>query len=325
MKAGKILKYAAVIGSLFLLSISAPLAISAVSEYVVSRVSGMDGEESGKEEAGSDKESTGGERECTGSKKEGTGGGQEGTGSEKEGTGGGQECTGSEKDGTGGEQDEAERGNEGTETGFGKLSSGMEEDSGNEQERTSAAIEKGWQENRSESEKQPADKGSSSGRSGQVQKETLTLADDKNFEDVPVYDEPVFKNPEEEAAADREAWESLAPALKSLEEAAAAYRSSFHPEYEELQPGLMESFLPENAGEFYTALAEYCFTRYNSARSVTRVRLDAILEDTDVRRTAIFEIFTDADETGAVYRPRLAVCTCSRKTGAYVFFRGDGS
>lgn len=134
------------------------------------------------------------------------------------------------------------------------------------------------------------------------------------------YEEPMYRSREEEAAANRRAWQDMTEKLLSMSEAAAAYRKNFNPVYDELKSGLMNAFVSGREQIFYEDIADYCFGHYNTTQTISMVRFDALVEDTQEKMTVIIEFFTAEDlleETGI---PDLAYCTYNKKTEAFVFF-----
>ena len=112
--------------------------------------------------------------------------------------------------------------------------------------------------------------------------------------------------------------------LKTEAEAAAQYRSTFSPVYDELEEGLMNRFLYGQEQFFYEDLANYCFGHYNTTFEIYKVRFDAMLEDTAEKMTVILEFFTKEDLTDEMHTPDLAVCSYIKANRAFVFFQSDG-
>ena len=138
------------------------------------------------------------------------------------------------------------------------------------------------------------------------------------------YHAPSYASQEEEDEANRHAYEDMTAVLKTEEEAAAQYRASFSPVYDELEEGLMSRFLTGQEQFFYEDLANYCFGHYNTTFEIYKVRFDALLEDTAEKMTVILEFFTKEDLTDETHTPDLAVCSYMKANRAFVFFQSDG-
>jgi len=142
--------------------------------------------------------------------------------------------------------------------------------------------------------------------------------------DPGLYHAPSYASQAEEDEANRHAYEDMTAVLKTEEEAAAQYRSSFSPVYDELEEGLMSRFLTGQEQFFYEDLANYCFGHYNTTFEIYKVRFDALLEDTAEKMTVILEFFTKEDLTDEMHTPDLAVCCYMKANRAFVFFQSDG-
>ena len=142
--------------------------------------------------------------------------------------------------------------------------------------------------------------------------------------DSPAYEEPVYDSAGAEDAANQKAYQDMTERLLSLSEAARTYKDHFHPSYDELLPGLMNEFIAGLEDQFYEELSSYCFGHYNTSYQIKRVRFDALLEDTEERKTVILEFFTEGDLKNESYVPDLKLCTYNNLTQAFVFFSGAG-
>ena len=251
MKKKKAVRYLVVIFSLLAISITAPFLISAVSDYIVSRISGQ-----------------------------------------------GQEDTESETDG-----DVSDETVEETVTEI-----GIEPESGKGTETVQAG-----------------NAGNSNGGSlkpGVGHKTSEEPDADVSYSGY--YDAPVYASQEEEDAANAQAYREMETALKTQEEAVKEYRDGFNPTYEELSSGMMSRFILGREQDFYDSLANFCFGHYNTTLQISRIRFDAVLEDTDERMLVILEFFSRDDRKGLAYIPDLALCSYNKETKAYTFFRGSG-
>ena len=141
-----------------------------------------------------------------------------------------------------------------------------------------------------------------------------------DFADEVFYDEPVYESREEEDKANRQAWEDMNDRLLSLSQAADKYREDFHPSYEELKNGMMNSFISGREEAFYEGAADYCFGRYNSDCEIAVIRFDAILPDTPGRTTAVLEFFTPDDLEDPDHVPDISLCTYNEVSRAFVFY-----
>ena len=142
--------------------------------------------------------------------------------------------------------------------------------------------------------------------------------------DPGLYHAPSYASQVEEDEANRLTYEDMTVVLKTEAEAAAQYRSTFSPVYDELEEGLMNRFLYGQEQFFYEDLANYCFGHYNTTFEIYKVRFDAMLEDTAEKMTVILEFFTKEDLTDEMHTPDLAVCSYIKANRAFVFFQSDG-
>ena len=150
------------------------------------------------------------------------------------------------------------------------------------------------------------------------------LNEDQTEADPGLYHAPSYASQAEEDEANRLTYEDMTVVLKTEEEAAAQYRSTFSPVYDELEEGLMNRFLYGQEQFFYEDLANYCFGHYNTTFEIYKVRFDAMLEDTAEKMTVILEFFTKEDLTDEMHTPDLAVCSYIKANRAFVFFQSDG-
>ena len=152
-----------------------------------------------------------------------------------------------------------------------------------------------------------------------------TSLNEKQTEADPgLYHAPSYASQAEEDEANRLTYEDMTVVLKTEAEAAAQYRSTFSPVYDELEEGLMNRFLYGQEQFFYEDLANYCFGHYNTTFEIYKVRFDAMLEDTAEKMTVILEFFTKEDLTDEMHTPDLAVCSYMKANRAFVFFESDG-
>ena len=152
-----------------------------------------------------------------------------------------------------------------------------------------------------------------------------TSLNEKQTEADPgLYHAPSYASQAEEDEANRLTYEDMTVVLKTEAEAAAQYRSTFSPVYDELEEGLMNRFLYGQEQFFYEDLANYCFGHYNTAFEIYKVRFDALLEDTAEKMTVILEFFTKEDLTDEMHTPDLAVCSYMKANRAFVFFQSNG-
>ena len=152
-----------------------------------------------------------------------------------------------------------------------------------------------------------------------------TSLNEKQTEADPgLYHAPSYASQAEEDEANRLTYEDMTVVLKTEAEAAAQYRSTFSPVYDELEEGLMNRFLYGQEQFFYEDLANYCFGHYNTTFEIYKVRFDAMLEDTAEKMTVILEFFTKEDLTDEMHTPDLAVCSYMKANRAFVFFQSNG-
>ena len=143
-------------------------------------------------------------------------------------------------------------------------------------------------------------------------------------QEVSYYDEPVYKTQEEEDAANARAYRDMTEKLKTLSEAAAEYKEHFDPAYDELKPGIMNTFIAGREGSFYEAIADYCFGRYNTTKVIALVRFDAVAEDTDEKMTVILEFFSVDEMRDDSRIPSITYCSYNKTTDAFIFYESGG-